>query len=382
MTTPLTDNDRVATAPQATGLLWFIQACNRFFFAPADPLPLGVIRICTGLLILYIHLVYSFDLLALMGPQGWVDKATIDHLRLDTTFAAPQADWWYEASNEPYAVGYQTWSVYFHLTDTSAIITVHVLFLLAMALFTAGFATRVTSVVSWIAMMSYIQRAPTTLFGMDTMMNILMIYLMIAPCGATLSVDRWLQCWWARRRGEQMPPVEPSVSANFTLRLMQIHFCFIYMMAGWSKLQGSAWWNYTAMWGTMANYEFAPMNWGFYHAFLVWLCQHRILWELVCTGGCLFTIMLEIYFPVLVWVKQTRWLMIAGAVLLHTGIGLIMGLATFSLLMMTLVLSFVPAETMHSLVDRLSGGLRRAPGILYGKPSEAEPANPMLTAQS
>ena len=38
---------------------------------------------------------------------------------------------------------------------------------------------------------------------------------------------------------------------------MQVHFCIIYLASGASKLQGPAWWNGTALWQTIANYEFA-----------------------------------------------------------------------------------------------------------------------------
>src|SRR5262249_42407911 len=170
--------------------------------------------------------------------------------------------------------GLPSWSVYFHITDTTAIVACHIGFLIAMAMFTVGFATRVTSVLAWVGVISYIQRTPTTVFGMDTMMNILMVYLMIGPSGATLSVDRWIQKWRARKEGREPDPVQPSVMANFAIRLMQVHFCFIYMASGLSKLQGPAWWNGTALWGTMANYSFAPMDWPAYKDFLAFLARN------------------------------------------------------------------------------------------------------------
>ena len=39
--------------------------------------------------------------------------------------------------------------------------------------------------------------------------------------------------------------------------------------------------------------------------------------------------------------------------LLHLGIGLVMGLSVFSLLMLVMVLAFVPPEVMHVFVDEL-----------------------------
>jgi hypothetical protein len=130
------------------------------------------------------------------------------------------------------------------------------------------------------------------------------------------------------------------------IRLLQIHFCFIYMASGLSKLLGAPWWNGTAVWGTMAVYEYCPMQIGSYRGLLEFLCGHRWLWETVMTTGVVFTLFTEIGFPFLVWNRKTRWLMITLAVMLHTGIALVMGLRTFSLLMYTMLLAFVPEETV------------------------------------
>ena len=70
-----------------------------------------------------------------------------------------------------------------------------------MLMFTVGFCTRITSVLSWLGAVSYVHRSGVTVFGGDTMLNILLIYLMIAPAGAALSVDRLLAYWWRIRKG-------------------------------------------------------------------------------------------------------------------------------------------------------------------------------------
>src|SRR5262249_12577984 len=152
--------------------------------------------------------------------------------------------------------------------------------LAAMVLFTVGFCTRVTSVLAWAGAMCYVQRSPMTLFGQDTMMVILLTYLMIGPSGAALSVDRWLERRRARRRGEPEVGTAPLTSANFVIRLMQVHLCIVYLAAGTSKLLGSTWWAGVALWRTYANYAFAPFNVGLYGEWLVFLCKHRWLWEL------------------------------------------------------------------------------------------------------
>jgi hypothetical protein len=326
------------------------RAWDRFWFKPADPLPLGVIRVFTGLVILYVHLIYSLDLLSLVAPDGWLSNSVMTEVRNMDFYQAPRT---WSATEQPvrYATGMPVWSVYFHLKDPGWIIATHVGFLVVMFLFTIGFATRLTAVLTWVGVLSYIQRLPTFLYGMDSIMNVLAIYLMIGPSGATLSVDRLLAKWWAKRKGKALPPPQPMVSANLALRMMQIHFCFIYLASGTSKLQGPAWWLGTAVWGTLANYSFAPMNWPIYVEFLKFLCEHRFLWEVIMFTGSYFTMALEISFAFLIWRPKLRWLMICGSILMHTGIGIIMGLTTFSLLMLCMVLAFVPAATHHAFVE-------------------------------
>jgi hypothetical protein len=365
------------------GLRGVWRAWNRFWFRPADPLPLGVIRVFTGIVILYLHLIYSLDLQSLVSRDGWSnlrDDGPMHYLRYEVEFKDVSGNWAdYEGAK--YAQGQAFWSVYFHITDPGWIVFTHCAFLLVMFLFTIGFATRLTAVLTWVGVLSYIHRLPVFLYGLDSIMNVLVLYLMVGPSGAAFSVDRLLQKWWAKKHGQPVPPVRASASANFALRLMQIQMCIIYIASGLSKLQGEAWWTGTALWGTLANYSFSPMNIPLYVDFLKFLSENRFLCELIMIGGSYFTLMLEISFIFLIWSPRWRWLMICFSVMLHTGIGIVMGLTTFSLLMMCLVLSFVPASTHHAFVEVLVRKTMTLRELFRGKPPAAPaPQQPMMAA--
>ena len=375
-----------------------------FWFDPIRPTSLGLIRIATGLIVLYVHLLYSFQLYEYFAPNGWVNldvlnlmprkspvppvvvpfgtplpdpkteiltlhtvTGDLELLPLEklpegerTTILRYQAEWNGADPRLNVAKGTPIFSVWFHVTDPIGMALVHAVVLLVMLLFTVGFATRITSVLTLLAALCYIHRSQTTLFGMDTMMNVLLIYLMIGPSGAALSVDRLLQRWWtvrkARQQGLPIPPREPPpplMSARFALRSIQIHFCVIYMAAGLSKLLGSTWWSGTALWLCWANYEFAPFQFGLYQPFLIWLTQHRYLWELAASGSVIFTLIMELGLPILIWLPKFRWLMIIGAVMLHTGIAMSMGLTTFGLLMLCMLFAFVPLDTVERLLAKI-----------------------------
>jgi hypothetical protein len=338
----------------------FVRGWDRFWFSPADPTTLGLIRLCTGLVLLYIQFSYSFGLLSYVSPdRGWMDERVIRYFRYEGPEMIESSEGWPATvagpSMEEVGRGSYRWSIYFHLRDPRAIWAAHIGITLVMLLFTIGLWTRVTSVLAWAGSLCYIHRCATQLFGMDTMSTILLTYLMIGPSGAALSVDSWL-----RRRRDPSPP-RPQVSANLAIRLMQVHFCFIYAASGLTKLQGATWWNGTALWLCLANYNFAPLDWGPYQAVLEFLCRHRVLWELVMTGSAVFTLVLEVGLPFLVWVPRLRWICVTGAVMLHTGIGVSMGLISFSLTMIVLVCSFIPPEAVKEMLARLDKLFRRRP---------------------
>jgi hypothetical protein len=367
------------------------RAWDRFWFRPADPTTLGLMRICCGLMVLYVHLAYTFDLQAFFGANAWFDLKAANEFRYDFPNAAlpsgwtqsqpghPDKDeelaykqkWGVPASDQIHNRGQHRWSIWYHVTDPTGMMAVHVSFLIVMLLFTIGLGTRVTGVLTLIALLSYIHRAPTVLFGVDTMMNLGVLYLVLAPSGAALSVDRLLQKYVARRGAARagLPepvfgPPAPQVSANFALRLLQINVCLVYFISGLSKLKGDLWLSGNACWLVMVNNEFSPVHSALYMAPIRFICEHRWLWELTITSLTYFTLAFEVSFIYLIWSRRLRWTMIAAAVMLHLGIAVCMGLVTFSMMMLVLVLSFVPSAAVRKLLERM---IRRQEGFVLDR---------------
>lgn len=270
-----------------------------------------------------------------------------------------------------YAKGKTIWSIWFHVTDPFWMRVVHTIIVMVAFLFTIGCGTRITSVLTWMGSLSYIHRAEMVLFGVDTMMTILLLYLMIGPSGAALSVDRLLAKWWSMNRARvigrwrafwKKPPIEiaqgpvpstlpeASISANFAMRLLQVHVCIVYLAAGLSKLLGPAWWNGTAVWGVIANYEFAPMRYEIYNRILRVLGQNQLVFAIILTGAGYFTLAFEIGYAFLIWRPATRWLILSMAVLFHASIFLFMGLKTFSLMMIVMNMAFLKPEEARRII--------------------------------
>jgi hypothetical protein len=259
---------------------------------------------------------------------------------------------WNNDRTQTQYLGWPIFSIWFHVSDPTEMAVAHTAILGIMVMFAIGLFTRVTAIITWMAAVSYIHRTSQVLFGMDTMMNLLLIYLAIGPSGKALSVDRWLACRRARKQG-LTPDVErflarppKSRTAGFAQRLIQVHFCFIYMAAGLSKLKGVNWWSHHAFWDFIANPEFSLIRYEAVEEVLRKVVAIRPLYAALAAFTVIFTFIMEIGLPFLIWTRL-RPIMFIGACFFHFGIGVFMGLILFGLLMMTLLLSYMPGEVIR-----------------------------------
>jgi hypothetical protein len=53
-------------------LMTLVRGWDWFWFYPADPTTLGLMRISAGLLVVYIHLAYCLGLMGYLGKESWV----------------------------------------------------------------------------------------------------------------------------------------------------------------------------------------------------------------------------------------------------------------------------------------------------------------------
>ena len=227
---------------------------NAFLFTPADPTAVGLIRVAVGLLAFWSLLVFGLDLSDYFGSDGW---ASPDAIRM---------------AQRPLA-----WSFWFLVPD-GWLRAVWCLCLGVMALYALGLFSRVTVILGWVIVVSTVRRVPIALYGFDQVLSTLALYLAVTGAsGQAVSLDRFWRRWRQARASARKPaklassagrmvaPDEPGVptatiSANLTLRLIQLHMVLIYGLAGLAKLQGPSWWNGTALWGTMTAGEFVVLD--------------------------------------------------------------------------------------------------------------------------
>jgi len=334
---------------------------NAFFFTPADPTPLGLIRIAVGLLALWSLAVYGLDLRDFFGSDGWADAEAVRRV---------------QGYDQP-----GLWSFWFLVPDP-LLRPVWAACLVVLMLFTAGLFSRVTAVLAWVIVVATARRVPVSLFGFDQAVSAWLLYLAVSGAGGqAVSLDRFLGRWkrgrdaWSRRRSDGRVPLTsgapaPTVSANLALRLIQLHLCLVYGMAGLAKLQGPAWWNGSALWGTLASGEFRRWD-------LTWLAAYPWLLNALTHAS----LALEVFYPALVWSRVTRPLLLAATVLLHAGIGLTSpGLGEFGLAMVAANLAFVSGPWLRSLVTGVDPSVPAGRVVYDGACPRCRASMALLTA--
>ena len=299
-------NAHTTTPTEAWFSGWAI-AWNKFWFTPTSAHALAAIRILTGAIAFYTLLVWTFDF------QGFINGGLISAEYRDLLYRTPL-----ESA--------MAWS-HFDWVGPSLRMPIHIVGLLIVALFTLGFYTRFTAVLTALLVISYSNRAMGALFGLDQMLAMLTLYLAISRCGDVFSIDSWL----AKKSSDDKSPT--SVTNRIATRLIQVHLCIVYLFAGLGKCQGDKWWDGEAIWGTIANHEYQTAN-------MLWLSDHMGLVALMT----MLALFWEVTYAALIWPRLTRPIVLLLAVPMHLGIGMCLGMLEFGLIMLVANIAFIPAS--------------------------------------
>jgi hypothetical protein len=285
---------RVARAGEEVGARW-----ERFWFTPEPTSTLAVIRIIFGLLIFAWTLSLAGDLGAFFGNSGVLPK-------------------------QPGGSG--VWGVLSVFSGDFAVQLVFAVLLLSSLALALGYHTRLAALLVFIGVMSFERRNPYVFNTGDWLLRVMAFYLLLAPSGAALSLDRWRV---NRSRFWEFP-----LRAPWVIRLMQIQLSVVYFAALWDKLQGTTWNNGTAVSYAMRItdvHRFPDFGFLIHSAFL----------SNVMTFG---TLAVEFSVAVFVWNRRLRpWVLLAGA-LLHLGIEYSIRVGFFSLAMLTLYIAFLDPD--------------------------------------
>jgi len=190
-----------------------------FWFTPADPSPLAVVRLLTGLLGLMLTWSYGSDLVIWFGPSGMIPPDAVDGWRPRTGFSPLDA-----------------------VTTAGGL---HVFLACIVGSFVAvtiGLASQFSCVVAAVLWAALLNRGPMLAGPADDCLAVLLWCLAVGPCGGVWSVDRLLR----DRRGVSASALSPW--ASLSLGLLRVHATAITLGMILAQLKGDVWWNGTAAW--------------------------------------------------------------------------------------------------------------------------------------
>lgn len=289
----------------------------RFWFGYDNPLALALMRVQLAAVMLWMYVWRHLDNLGDYGPQSMIPR----ELALS---ALPE--------------GLRPAFAWFFWPD-SAVAGVHGLFLGLLLLMLLGVGTRVAALAIWVLHMGFLQRNYAIVFGADVISAVLLFYLAFARTEDRLSVA---SLW--RREAPPAPRAPEALSSMFA-RLLQVQIAVIYAYTGFEKLRGASWWDGTALWTVLGNPQMVAFNMDFVRGA-----------PLVIAALTFATILFEIYWPAAVLSRRSRGPWLAAGVLFHAGIGAIMSLWTFSLIMLSAYWLFVPRGALERAWSRLKAG--------------------------
>jgi hypothetical protein len=219
---------------------------------------------------------------------------------------------------------------------------VHGLFVVLLILIGLGFFSRLLSWFALYLQLAFMFRNYGVAFGADQIGSIFLMYLAWTKSDARLSIRSWL-----RTKAGQLP-VQGDLLTSIFYRMVQIQLCIIYVYSGMEKLKGSSWWDGTAVWSVLANSQMVIAD-------LTWT-RHV---PLLIVAASFTTILFEVYFPVLVWMKPLRKYFLIAGVCFHAGIGTIMALWSFALIMVSPYILFLSEIELEQALAFLRLKLRR-----------------------
>ena len=284
-------------------------AWNKFFFTPQRPTALALYRIVFATLVLLDLFLWYPDWLTWFGVDGLL---TMNSLR-----------------GAGRAAQFNIFVIWPH--NNTAIIVLFWIIVVFAVFMLVGFMSRISSVIVFVALLSLDKRNPMILSGGDVLLRLDAFFMMFAPIGAALSVDRLI---YRYRGGRQ---TEPKLVLPWAQRMIQIQTTLVYLSSFYWKLHGGTWLDGTAVYYVLHLSEFKQ--------FFVPGADNAAIIKLMTWS----TLAIELSLGTIVWIKQLRyWVLLAG-IFLHGGLEYALNIPLFSFTIVATYLTFVDPRDLDAV---------------------------------
>ena len=294
------------------------QNLSRNLFSYGSPLPLCFFRIAFGLVLLEYCVLLAPELVSFFSDtNGILRLETLNKIFgipvINLIALLPSGDHW--------------------------LVAFFAVFVLACIGLTLGLFSRISAILVYLGLVSFLHRNIYVHHGGDHLLAIAAFWMMFAPIDAALSLD----CLWFKKEPESDLPKHCSLWA---VRAYQFQFALIYWQCSLSKLASPSWEDGTAMYYVFRHLEFARFP-------VPFVPQDFVLLKLFSWGA----IACEFLGWTLIWFKETRYFVLLALLGLHIGIDYAMNIPIFEHIMIVSLLIFIPGEDAEKFYVRAKGWL-------------------------
>ncbi|MCW2839135.1 MAG: hypothetical protein JWR55_618 [Aeromicrobium sp.] len=215
--------------------------------------------------------------------------------------------------------------------------------ILFSALMMLGVYTRASTIMTLFLWVSLYVSNPFVGSGGDAILRMVLLYMCFTDSGRHWSVDARIR----ERRGEVrgiVPSWMTSTLHNLAAILIVHQIVMVYLGSSFWKLQSDVWKDGSAVYYPLQTEAYSP-----WHDVL-----QPVFANSVFIAGATYTaIFVQLFFPVLLLYKPTRFLALIAITGMHLGIGILMGIMYFSLVMIAVDMILVSDGSWIAARDRL-----------------------------
>jgi len=294
------------------------EKASQSLFEPGSPMSVCLFRIAFGIVALEYCLLMAPQVVTYFSDKnGILSLKTLNHIFgipvIDVITLLPPGDGW--------------------------LIAFFVLFVFACLCLTVGLFSRVSSIMVYVGLVTFLHRNIYVHHGGEHLMCLAAFWLIFAPIDAALSLDR---LWFSKDKVFW----KPQKCSLWALKAYQFQFALIYWQASLSKLAAPSWWDGTAMYYVARHQEFArfPVPFVAENLFLLKLTT----WIAILAESLGWT---------LIWFNETRYFVLIVLLVLHLGIEYSMNIPIFEHIMIVSLLCFIPGEDAEKFITYIRGRL-------------------------
>lgn len=304
-----------------SSLLNFWQRFIGFLFPPESDIWLAVLRIGLGLQVIVYALFLRSDwhyLFASSG-KGLVGREVAEAITSFESPLIPTFGWLVALGRN------------LSMNEETVLTVAWVSLLSAGGLLLLGLLSRPAAIVAWFVHLCAAESGGLLAYGADSLMTTALFYLMLSPLPDRYSFDQWVT---------KGTPANPKL-LGFWRRVLQVHLCFVYLFGGLAKCLGDGWWDGSNLWRSLIRPPFTIVPADI-------LVRFKYALPVLGIAICL----LEVSYPIFIWMKKTRLVWLSCVIAMHAAIGLLMGLYLFALVMMIMnIAAFGVASNSTSARD-------------------------------